>query len=100
MVLRAQMRYGVGVVCMVGHTSVALIRWEIAMHAFVDGYFSLVTALRVSNHSRTETISRLFLPAEEVYTAPSNLRGGLGMENPNISGSMAEHHGMQGGFYR
>jgi hypothetical protein len=80
-------------------TLVALIRWKIVIHAFIDGYSRLVPGIRASNNNRSETVLQLFLECAEECGLPSRVRGDHGVENVLVAAYMEEHRGVTRGSY-
>jgi hypothetical protein len=80
-------------------TYLALIRWRVVIHAFVDGHSRFVTAIQASNNNRAQTVFQLFLNAIEVHGTPSRVRGDHGVENVDVAAYMQEHYGAERGSY-
>jgi len=78
---------------------IGLIRWQIVIHGFIDGYSRLITGLCASNYNRAATVLDLFLQAAHAYGVPSRLRGDHGTENLAVAAWMEENRGSQCGSY-
>jgi hypothetical protein len=69
------------------------------IHAFVDGYSRLVTAIQASNNNRAQTVLDLFLRGVGDYGMPSRLRGDHGTENVLVAAYIEEVNGVARGSY-
>jgi hypothetical protein len=76
-----------------------LIRWKVVIHAFVDGYSRLVTAIRASGNNRAQTVLDLFLVGTATFGFPSRVRGDHGTENLLVATYMEEMRGVERGSY-
>lgn len=69
------------------------------MHAFVDGHSRMVTAFRVSNNNRAETVLDVFLEGTRTHGVPSRVRGDHGGENVLVAQYMEDVRGPGRGSY-
>ncbi|KAK7037429.1 hypothetical protein VNI00_011180 [Paramarasmius palmivorus] len=76
-----------------------LIRWRVVIHAFVDGYSRMVTAIQASDNNRADTVLALFLEAIAEHGTPSRVRGDHGVENLGVAEYMESNFGVERGSY-
>ena len=76
-----------------------LIRFKMVVHAFIDGKSRAVTAVRVSNNNRAETVLNVFLEGTQAWGIPSQVRGDHGGENIRVAEWMEENRGRGRGSY-
>ena len=76
-----------------------LIRWGIVIHAFIDGYSRLITAIQASDNNRGETVLSLFLQAAGQCGVSSRLRDDHGVENISVAAWMESFRGVRRGSY-
>jgi hypothetical protein len=69
------------------------------IHAFVDGYSRLVTAIRASCNNRAQTVLDLFLVGVNSFGLPIRVRGDHGAENLLVAAYMEEVRGIERGSY-
>ena len=69
------------------------------IHAFVDGYSRLVTAIQAHDNNRAQTVLSLFQNAIAVHGTPSRVRGDHGVENLGVAWYMEENYGVERGSY-
>lgn len=69
------------------------------IHAFVDGFSRLVTAIQANDNNRADTVLALFLSAIEEHHIPSRVRGDHGVENLGVAHYMEENFGVERGSY-
>lgn len=65
----------------------------------MDGFTRLITALRVHNNNRTDTVLALFLHAVAQFGCPSRVRGDHGTENVRVAQAMDDMRGTGRGSY-
>ena len=78
---------------------IGLIRWNIIIHGFTDGYLNFITGLWASNNNLGATVLQLFLDASHEYGIPSCMRGDHGVENILLAAWMEFYHGKRRGSY-
>ena len=71
----------------------ALIRWKLIQHGFVDGHSRFVVGIRVHNNNRAETVLLLFHVCRARHGTPSRVRGDHGTENIRVAEWMEQHQG-------
>ena len=76
-----------------------LIRFRIVIHAFIDGFSRLITAVCAHNNNRAETVFQLFYEAIEQHGCPSRVRGDHGVENLLVVEFMEISFGVERGSY-
>lgn len=69
------------------------------IHAFVDGFSHLVTAIQANDNNRANTVLSLFLDGIETHATPSRVRGDHGVENLGVARYMEENFGSERGSY-
>ena len=77
----------------------ALIRWRVVIHAFIDGFSRMVTAIQANGNNRADTVLALFLQAIASHSTPSRVRGDHGVENLGVARYMEENFGAERGSY-
>ena len=77
----------------------ALIRWKLIQHGFVDGHSRFVVGIRVHNNNRAETVLLLFHDCRARHGTPSRVRGDHGTENIRVAEWMEHHRGAGRGSY-
>lgn len=70
-----------------------LIRWNLVVHAGIDGYSRMVVYLHCSENNRASTVYNLFLGAVSQYGLPSRVRSDQGGETRH----MIEYRGTERG---
>ena len=76
-----------------------LIRYKLVIHAFIDGYSRFITALRVNDNNKAQTVLDLFLGGIARHGTPSRVRGDHGTENLRVAEWMETHRGPNRGSY-
>ncbi|KAG6848987.1 hypothetical protein H0H93_012214 [Arthromyces matolae] len=76
-----------------------LIKYRIVIHAFVDGYSRMVTAIQASDNNQAETVLNLFHQGRAVFGTPSRVRGDHGVENLRVAEFMESNFGSERGSY-
>ena len=75
-----------------GHHS--LIRWDLVIHGWIDGFSRRIVFLRCSDNNLSQTVLELFLKAiEKDGFWPSRIRVGYGVENVLVCDAMVEARG-------
>lgn len=83
----------------VTNATIGLIRWNIVIHAFIDGKTRLVVGIQANNNNRAATVLALFLDCISVHGTPSRVRGDHGTENVEVARWMEENQGSGRGSY-
>jgi len=76
-----------------------IIRWQLAIHAGIDGHLRLITYIQCSDNNRAETVMASFLNATHEFGIPSCVRSDNGGENFRIWEFMEQAHGYNRGSY-
>jgi hypothetical protein len=82
-----------------GSTLLGLKRWNIIIHAFIDGFTRFVTGIRVVDNNRARTVLNLFLERVIAHGIPRRVRGDHGTENLEVAAWMEEQFGVERGSY-
>lgn len=78
---------------------VALIRWGIVTHGFIDGYSRVIVGMQASNNNRAATVFGVFHRSASQWGIPSRLRGDHGTENVEVAAYMVHFRGAGRGSY-
>ena len=74
-------------------------RWNIIIHAFIDGFSRFVTGIHVVDNNRALTVLNLFLEQVIAHGIPRRVRGDHGTENLEVAAWMEERFGVERGSY-
>lgn len=72
-------------------------RWQIVVHAGIDGFSRLITFMKASTNNRADTVYHHFREATRQYGIPSRIRCDNGGENTKVCQFMEEYHGSNRG---
>lgn len=73
-----------------------LIRWNMVIHAGIDGYSRKIMFARVSDNNRAATVTAAFMAATERFGVPSRVRADYGTENRGVMQFMEDERGESG----
>lgn len=70
-----------------------LIRWNMVIHAGIDGYSRKIMFAKVSDNNRAATVTAAFLEATRKHGLPSRVRADYGTENRGVKAHMEQMRG-------
>jgi hypothetical protein len=76
-----------------------LIRFNIVIHGFVDGFSRMIVGMRVRNNNRAVTVEETFHEARRLYGSPRRVRGDHGCENLRVAQWQFRRYGLHTGAY-